>query len=219
MSLVQTRLGTLTANCRPKRFGATGRLCFESVVALYFFLAFALMPCSAMSFLTRSLPTRIPLASSSFHIRGQPYSPFTWAWIALICTSSASLLTRFRCCGLASRRQCAWYPLGLTQHFALHRHRPVPLVPLDPGVLHSDSFAKYAVAFFRMSRSIFTRASSARNRLISICSGLTGLAAVPFSSPLPRPSPSYAASEPPPPAPATPPLRSGPRAPAEPLRS
>src|SRR5882762_4305503 len=76
MSLVQTRSGASTVNCRPRRFGATGRLWFESVVALYFFLALALMPCSAVSFLTRSLPTRIPLASSSFQIRGQPYSPF-----------------------------------------------------------------------------------------------------------------------------------------------
>src|SRR5712691_1596280 len=114
MSLAQTRFGALGANCRPKRFGATGRLCFESVVTLYFFLPLALMSCSAISFLTRSLPTRIPLASSSFHIRGQPYSPFTSAWIALICTSSASLLNRFRCSGLARRRKCWWYPLGLT---------------------------------------------------------------------------------------------------------
>src|SRR6266849_5998634 len=114
MSLVQRRLGASTVNCRPKRFGATGRLWFESVVALYFFLALALIPCSTMSFLTRSLPTRIPLASSSFHTRGQPYSPFTSAWIALICTSSASLLTRFRCRGLARRLKCWWYPLALT---------------------------------------------------------------------------------------------------------
>ncbi len=35
--------------------------------------------------------------------------------------------------------------------------------------------AKYAVAFPRMSRSIVTRASSARRRAISICSALTGL--------------------------------------------
>ena len=33
--------------------------------------------------------------------------------------------------------------------------------------------AKYAVAFPRMSRSILTRASSARKRLIFICSAVT----------------------------------------------
>ena len=60
------------------------------------------------------------------------------------------------------------------QYFALHRYRPVPFVPLNPGVPHSDSLAKY-VAFFKMSRSIFTRESSALSRLISICSALTAL--------------------------------------------
>ncbi|OGB69074.1 MAG: hypothetical protein A2486_04720 [Burkholderiales bacterium RIFOXYC12_FULL_65_23] len=34
-----------------------------------------------------------------------------------------------------------------------------------------------------MSRSIFTRASSARSRLISICSALTGLLSAPLSQP------------------------------------
>ena len=56
-------------------------------------------------------------------------------------------------------------------------------VPLDPGVLHPRSFAKYAVAFPGMSRSIFTRASSARSRAISICSGLTGFVPAPISRP------------------------------------
>jgi hypothetical protein len=37
------------------------------------------------------------------------------------------------------------------------------LVPGNPGVLPSDSRAKYAVAFFKMSRSIVTRASCARS--------------------------------------------------------
>src|ERR1019366_7117793 len=54
----------------------------------------------------------------------------------------------------------------------------------NKGVLHFWPFAKYAVAFPRMSRSIFTRANSARNRLISICSTLTALLlAGPFSRP------------------------------------
>ncbi len=56
------------------------------------------------------------------------------------------------------------------QHTALHRDRPNATVALNEGVLQIDPFAKYAVAFPRMSRSIFTRANSARNRLISICS-------------------------------------------------
>src|ERR1039457_4403413 len=61
------------------------------------------------------------------------------------------------------------------QHSALHTDRPHPSVTLNKGVLHFWPFAKYAVAFPRMSRSILTRANSARNRLISICSTLTAL--------------------------------------------
>src|SRR5665213_2581199 len=59
------------------------------------------------------------------------------------------------------------------QNPALHAHRPTQLVLLDPGVLHRCTFAKYAVAFPSMSRSIVTRASSARRRLTSIRSALT----------------------------------------------
>ena len=47
------------------------------------------------------------------------------------------------------------------------------LMPFDEGVAHLDSLAKYAVTFFRMSRSIRVRASSAVNQLISTCSSLT----------------------------------------------
>ena len=50
----------------------------------------------------------------------------------------------------------------------LHTHWPEQLVLLDPGVLHCRTFAKYAVAFPSMSRSIVTRASSALNRITSI---------------------------------------------------
>ena len=60
------------------------------------------------------------------------------------------------------------------KHPALHRDRPPAAVLLNEGVLQIDPLAKYAVAFPRMSRSIFTRASSALSRLISICSALTG---------------------------------------------
>src|ERR1039458_1625922 len=61
------------------------------------------------------------------------------------------------------------------QHPALHADRPHPPVTLNKGVLHFWPFAKYAVAFPRMSRSILTRANSARKRLISFCSALTAL--------------------------------------------
>ena len=62
-----------------------------------------------------------------------------------------------------------------TQHPALHSNRPDALMAFNGGILHFWPFAKNAVAFPRMSRSIFTRASSARSRLISICSAVTSL--------------------------------------------
>jgi hypothetical protein len=70
------------------------------------------------------------------------------------------------------------------QYVAGQRDGPMGFVTGYPGVLHRDSRAKYAVAFFRMSRSIFTRASSALSRANSICSGFTGLSPAPLSSPL-----------------------------------
>src|SRR5579885_2899395 len=60
-----------------------------------------------------------------------------------------------------------------TEHPALHTDWPDPPMAFDKGILHFWPFAKYAVAFPRMSRSIVTRANSARNRLISICSAVT----------------------------------------------
>lgn len=45
---------------------------------------------------------------------------------------------------------------------------------LDPGVLHRDPFAKYAVAFRRISTSNFASASSRRSRLFSASNSLTG---------------------------------------------
>src|ERR1700756_5874128 len=70
-----------------------------------------------------------------------------------------------------------------SQNSALHPDRPHPPVSSNKGVLHFGPFAKYAVTFPSMSHSIFTRANSARKRLISICSALTLLA-----GPLSRPS-------------------------------
>jgi len=69
------------------------------------------------------------------------------------------------------------------KHPALHRNRPFTPVSLNEGVLHFAAFAKYAVAFPKMSRSIFTRANPARSRLISICSALTTFLSIPVSLP------------------------------------
>ncbi len=53
------------------------------------------------------------------------------------------------------------------EHAALHPDRLDPLVELNKGIPHLWPFAKNAVAFPRMSRSIVTLANSARKRLIS----------------------------------------------------
>src|ERR1035438_5155237 len=69
-------------------------------------------------------------------------------------------------------------------HPTLHPDAPDQPVTLNKGVLHRWPFAKYAVAFPKMSRSIVTRANSARKRLISICSAVTcGLLVAPFKVP------------------------------------
>ena len=63
------------------------------------------------------------------------------------------------------------------QRPTLRRYRPDFSMSLDKGVSHRDSLAKYAAAFFRMSRSIRVLASSAFRRAISICSALTAFPA------------------------------------------
>ncbi len=68
-----------------------------------------------------------------------------------------------------------------SEHAALYFDRPLPAIASNQGVLHFCPLAKYAIAFPRMSRSIFTRASSARQRLISICSAVTDLPPAPFN--------------------------------------
>ena len=73
-----------------------------------------------------------------------------------------------------------------SQHPALHADRPHTAVASNHGVLHFCPLAKYAIAFPRMSRSIVTRANSARKRLISICSAVTfDRLSAPFSAAFP----------------------------------
>src|SRR3954468_21501615 len=103
---------------------------------------------------------------------------------------------------VGQQRHVAHSPCALVGHFlpmqvllkssdagiqdrALRRDRPVATMPFDEGVLHRYSLAKYAAAFFNISRSIFTRDNSVRSRLISICSALTAGAAELFNPPLP----------------------------------
>src|SRR5690606_37793373 len=64
------------------------------------------------------------------------------------------------------------------QHTAHRTDRPAALHFLNPGVLCSVSCAKYAAAFFAMSRSILSCATSARTRALSIRSADTAPGAV-----------------------------------------
>src|SRR5271170_4639048 len=59
------------------------------------------------------------------------------------------------------------------EHAALYADGPHTAVASNQGVLHFCPSAKYAIAFPEISRSIVTRARSARKRLISICSAVT----------------------------------------------
>jgi len=67
---------------------------------------------------------------------------------------------------------CSRSPLAIsrTRHLELAahpRHAEQVALLFDPGVLHRDSFAKYAAAFFTISRSSLVLASSRRNRAFS----------------------------------------------------
>lgn len=119
-------------------------------------------PCSCMSFRILSLPTR----SASLR-RGRPPAAFADP------------------AGSTSNVRVKPHHTDL-QHPALHRDLPQAPVPLDEGVVHFATFAKYAVAFPWMSRSILTRANSARSRAISICFALTGLLSASVSRPCRR---------------------------------
>src|ERR1700722_229401 len=60
-----------------------------------------------------------------------------------------------------------------------------PRLCFDPGVLHRDSLAKYAAAFFNMSLSTLAEANSRRNRSTSASSSFTdrGVAVTPLEDP------------------------------------
>ena len=64
--------------------------------------------------------------------------------------------------------------------------RVIVAMLLDPGVPHRDSFAKYAAAFFTISRSSLALASSRRSRAFSASTSETGRLTGP---PRPRPEP------------------------------
>src|SRR5579859_395125 len=73
---------------------------------------------------------------------------------------------------------CSRSPLAIARtrypELAAHaRHAEQVALLFDPGVLHRDSFAKYAAAFFTISRSSLVLASSRRNRAFSASTSWT----------------------------------------------
>ena len=89
--------------------------------------------------------------------------------------------------------QCRWplEPVGLydlqptsdVQHVAHFGQGERFALLGNPGVLHTTSLAKYAVAFFRISFSRLSRRFSARSLDNSISSGVTTLPPAPLSLP------------------------------------
>jgi len=72
MSATYTVSGSLTSNCRFNKFGATGKLCLLSVVALNFFFCFAATPANFISDPALKRPQGLPCASISSAIRLAP---------------------------------------------------------------------------------------------------------------------------------------------------
>jgi hypothetical protein len=70
------------------------------------------------------------------------------------------------------------------QHPTHGHHAKLPGMPLHEPVLHRTSLAKYTAAFFKMSRSSVTRASSRFRRAISVVRALRG--PEPRNAPVPR---------------------------------
>ena len=71
--------------------------------------------------------------------------------------------------------------MARTRHpeLAAHaRHAELVAVFSDPGGLHRDSFAKYAAAFFTISRSSLVLANSRRNRAFSASTSVPDLLTV-----------------------------------------
>ena len=140
---------------RASRLSATGIECLESVVALKRRLCRALMPFSRISRSTRRRPMRWPLPEFPVH------TPRAVGGLDLrvdaLHQGHGLRVRQTRALGLATALPGAVAADADVQHLAQVGQRVLEALRIDPGVLHSASFAKYAVAFL-----IFRHASSAR---------------------------------------------------------
>jgi hypothetical protein len=167
MSPVHTWLSAGTVKLRFKRLGAIGSSCRLSVVVTRKRrLPRARMSCCCISRSTRCLPTRRPAPAVPARceaIRRQTDSPHTRHGCGPeeLSRSNDGTPGYFA----APRQMLMVARYTHPQHSALPTDRPDPTMSLNKGVLHFWPFAKNAVAFPRMPRSIVTRADSARRRL------------------------------------------------------
>ena len=150
MSLVHTRLGASGWKFRLSKFGAIARSCLLPVVTTNLRFPRALMPCTFMSRRTRSFQTRTLLARSSRQILGQPYSPLAFCMYSLDINQQSSIadaLAGNRWIIRNSSSTLMFKVIASTniEHFALPGNRPTAFMPFNPGRLHTDSRAKYAV--------------------------------------------------------------------------
>ena len=181
ISPTHTELGVATWKLRSSRLGPIGRPCRLSVVAIRE---------TALAACPNAMPRHQPL-HPLFAYADAPvaqFSPNAWPPVG------SPILRKYSADG---NQHCLIAQVSALENMpaaskvfmiAGHAHPEHPALHADGatrrlgsiGVLHFRSFAKYAVAFPRMSRSILTRASSARNRAFSIC---RALAAVGLSAP------------------------------------
>src|SRR5215813_1020527 len=173
MSPLQAWLSPAGRKLRFNRFGATGRSCRLSVVA------------------TRKRPLAPSAAPVLLHQPLYPLLAYTNAVLDQLPPDArpavGSAMFRVHRTDMGQQCRITQVPTlhlppcqvlmkprhACLKHPPLHTDRPAAPMAFDAGILHFWPFAKNAVAFPTMSRSIFTRASSARKRLISICSGVT----------------------------------------------
>ena len=180
MSLPHTRLGALGWKFRLSKLGAI----VQTMLAVDGYDEFTLSACFDVVLLYEPPNSFFP----NSHTIDPKFPPNPWPAIFTFAFCMHSLDANQQCGvanALAGNRRiiCSFSSLmpKVTastdiERFASPANWPAAFVPFNPGVLHSDSHAKHAVAFLRMSRSIFTLASSAFSRVNSICSALIGLA-------------------------------------------
>src|SRR5690242_8083650 len=113
-----------------------------------------------------------PLVADSYTVRAQhAHHPRTTIALPSSCVDRRHLCIKHRV-GFAASAHWPLAPLLITparyaQVSTQSRHRVIVAMLFNPGVSHRDSFAKYAAAFFTISRSNLAFASSRRSRSFS----------------------------------------------------